>query len=203
MTVEYHTRYRLQKKQPLLDINNMTMLNNIVECYINISMDIFCIHCNAKHFAAEKIINKTNLFHDCCNYGTIYLQLLFKIALISASLFDGNHVKSNDFFNHIRSYITYIYNNSFSFASFNANLINFRERRPSPYCFKIQGQIYYQINIILHAAQNKSPTYGQLFIVDSNEATDYRLNQNSYLDFHIVTNLEKLIRECNIFAQSY
>lgn len=109
------------------------------------------------------------------------------------SLFDGNHVKSNNFFNHIHSY-----NSSFSFASFNANLVNFQERRPGPYCFKIHGQIYYQINTELHAAQNENPTYGQLFIVDFNEAIS--LNQNTYLDFEILIKLECLMRECNIFA---
>jgi len=98
---------------------------------------------------------------------------------------------------HIRSY-----NSSFSFASFNANLINFQDRRTGLYCFKI-GQIYYQINTALYAAQNESPTYGQLFIVDSNEAINHRLNQNSYLDFEIIQNLEYIMRKSNIFAQSY
>ncbi|XP_070157971.1 uncharacterized protein [Polyergus mexicanus] len=38
---------------------------------------------------------------------------------------------------------------------------------------------------------------------DSNEAINYRLNQYSHLDFEIVQNLEHIMRECNIFAQSY
>ncbi|XP_071582207.1 uncharacterized protein [Temnothorax nylanderi] len=78
-----------------------------------------------------------------------------------------------------------------------------RAERPGPYCFKIQGQIYYQINTALYAAQNENPTYGQLFIVDTNEAVDHRLNQNSHLDLEIVQGFEHLMRECNVFAQSY
>ncbi|XP_029678787.1 uncharacterized protein LOC115244912, partial [Formica exsecta] len=39
--------------------------------------------------------------------------------------------------------------------------------------------------------------------MDSNEAIDHRLNQNSYLDFEIVQNLEHIMREINVFAQSY
>lgn len=137
-------------------------------------MDVSCIHCNAKHFAAEKISNKGNSFYDCCNHGAVYLEPLPQLPYFLLSLYNGSHAKSNDFFKHIRSY-----NSSFSsFASFNVNLINFQGRRPGPYCFKIQGQIYYQINTALHAAQNENPAYGQLFIVDSNEAIDYRLNQN-------------------------
>ena len=34
------------------------------------------------------------------------------------------------------------------------------------YCFKIQGQIYYQINETLYPSENDYPKYGQLFIVN-------------------------------------
>jgi len=107
---------------------------------------VSCIHCNAKHFAAAKISNKGNLFHDCCNHGLVHLQSLPECPQFIRTLFNSSH-KANDFFQHIRSY-----NSSFSFASFNANLINFQDRRPGPYYFKIQGQIYYQINTALYAA---------------------------------------------------
>jgi len=195
---ENQSRYRSrQKNQPRLINDNTLLISNVVEYYIG-SMDVSCVHCNAKHFAAEKISNRGSSFHDCCNHGAVYLQPLPEHPQFIRSLFDGSHIKSNDFFQHIRSY-----NSSFSFASFNANLINFQDRRAGPYCFKIQGQIYYQINTALYAAQNESPTNGQLFIVDSNEAIDHRLNQNSYLDLEIVQNLEHIMREFNIFAQSY
>lgn len=170
--MEYQVRYRSRiKKQPLLNINSTT-LKNVVEYYIG-SMDVTCIHCNAKYFAAEKISNKGNSFLDCCDHSAVNLQPLPELPEFLKSLFDGSHIKSSDFFNHIRSY-----NSSFSFASFNANLVNFQERRPGPYCFKIHGQIYYQINTALYATQNENPTYGQLFIVDSNEAINHRLNKN-------------------------
>lgn len=55
----------------------------------------------------------------------------------------------------------------------------------------------------MHATQNENPTYGQLFIVDLNEAIEHRLNQNLNLDLEIIQNLEHIMRECNIFAQSY
>lgn len=55
----------------------------------------------------------------------------------------------------------------------------------------------------MYAAQNESSAYGQLFIVDSNEAIDYCFNKNSNLNFEIVQNLEYIMREYNIFAQSY
>jgi len=145
--VECQYRYLSRiKNQPRLNINNATLINEINEYYIG-SMDVSCIHCNANHFAAEKISNKGNSFHDCCNHDAVYLEPLPQIPPFLLSLFNCNHVKSNKFFQHIRSY-----NRSFSFASFNANLVDFQYRRPGPYCFKIQGQIYYQINTALYSA---------------------------------------------------
>jgi len=194
---DYQSHYRSRRRQlHHLDINKM-LIDDINEYYIG-SMDVSCIHCNAKHFAAEKISNKGNSFHDCCNHGAVYLELLPQLPQFLRNLFDDSHIKSNNFFKHIRSY-----NSSFSFASFNANLVNFPNRQPGPYCFKIQGQIYYQINTALYAAQNENPTYGQLFIVDSNEAINYRLIENSELDLEIIQNLERIMRESNVFAQSY
>lgn len=192
---QFHFKSR-RKQQSYLNINSAMSINEIVEYYIG-SMDVHCIHCNAKHFTAEKVSNKGNSFHDCCNHGAVYLESLPQPPQFLRSLFDDNHAKSNNFFQHIRSY-----NGSFSFASFNANLVNFPNGRPGPYCFKIQGQIYYQINTALYAAQNENPTYGQLFIIDSNEAINYRIIENSNLDLEITQNLEHLMRELNIFAKS-
>jgi len=57
---EYQSCYRSHnRKQPQLNINNTMSINNIVEYYIG-SMDVFCTHCNVKHFAAEKISNMGN-----------------------------------------------------------------------------------------------------------------------------------------------
>ncbi|KYN05845.1 ATP-dependent DNA helicase PIF1 [Cyphomyrmex costatus] len=161
-------------------------------------MNEFCIHCDAKHFIAEKVINKGNSFQDCCNHGAVYLQPIPDPPYIIRSLFNGSHAKSNKFFKNIRGY-----NNSFSFASFNANIITYKDRRPGPYCFKIQGQIYYQINTSLFAGPNEEITNGQLFIIDSNEAIDHRLKKNSKLDVEILQNIEKIMRKYNVFTNSY
>jgi len=47
------------------------------------------------------------------------------------------------------------------------------------------------------------PSYGQLFIIDSNEATECRLHQNSNLDQEILHSIDNIMRTNNIFAQSY
>ncbi|XP_063994425.1 uncharacterized protein LOC135171800 [Diachasmimorpha longicaudata] len=170
---------------------------SIAEHYIG-PMDMICCHCNAKHFAFERTSGKKDSFQSCCGHGAVRLESLPEPPGILRELFDGKHEKSNHFLQHIRSY-----NNSFAFASFNANLVNFDERRPGPYCFKINGQIYYQINTSLYPSESECPSYGQLFIVDQNEATDVRCNQMSTLDAELVGEIDSALRKCNDFARSY
>ena len=192
---------RQQHKRTQLRIQTCSVIettqNDYAENYIGL-MDNCCIHCNAKHFAAEKVANKGLSFNNCCSHGAVVLDAHHELPDELREIFELTHRMSNDFFNRIRCY-----NHSLSFTSFNANLINFNNRRPGPYCFKMQGQIYYQVNTALYSEQGKVPNYGQLFIIDSNEATDHRLNHNSELDRDILITLDRIIREHNVFAQSY
>jgi len=161
-------------------------------------MNLRCEHYGARHFNSEKVTNKGNSFNDCCGHGTVELNPLPQLPHELYELFTENHPKSKHFYNRIRGY-----NNTFSFASFNANLADFIAKRRGPYCFKIQGQIYYQINSALYPAPNEMPGYGQLFIVDNNEATECRLHRNSNLDEEILHSIDNIMRTNNIFAQSY
>jgi len=199
LTVASRNKKTRLLRKGYIDINtsDITQLQNITEHYIG-EMNIFCEHCCAKHFKSEKVANKGNSFNDCCNHGSVRLNSLPQPPDELYELFVGTHSKSNHFFNRIR-----VYNNTFSFASFNANISNFSTQRRGPYCFKIQGQIYYQINTALYPAPNNMPSYGQLFIVDNNEATEYRLHRNSNLDEHILRSIDNIMRTNNIFAQSY
>ncbi|XP_051154931.1 uncharacterized protein LOC127277677 [Leptopilina boulardi] len=182
------------------DIDNLlenARLNKILEHYLG-DMNVLCTHCKAKHFKAEKVGKKGNSFNDCCSHGKVVLDPLPDPPEILKNLFEGTHPLSNHFYSNIRKY-----NNSFSFASFNANLIEFNNRRPGPFCFKIQGQIYYQINTSLYPSNDEMPSFGQLFIIDTNEATDYRMNMNSALNAEILSAIDNAMRQCNTFANAY
>ena len=96
-------------------------------------MDVLCRHCNAKHFTVEKVFNKGNSFNDCCGYGTVKLEAITDFPDNLRSLFENNHQKSKVFFEFIRNY-----NSSFSFAYFNANVVDMPTILRTPYCFKIQ-----------------------------------------------------------------
>lgn len=175
--------------------NNDDYLNNILEHYLG-PMNVLCVHCEAKHFKSEKVSNKGNSFNDCCSHGKVVFEPLPDPPEILKKFFDGTHPLSNQFYNKIRQY-----NNSFS--SFNANLVKFNNRRQGPFCFKIQWQIYYQINTSLYPANDELPSFGQLFIVDTNEATNYKMNMNSTLHTEILNAIDNAMRQHNIFANSY
>lgn len=89
-------------------------------------MDILCFECNAKHFVGEIVPSKTT-FNDFCHHGKVVLETRVEFPEELKSLFSFEHELSNDFLDKIR-----LYNNTFSFASFNANLINFNDRRRWP-----------------------------------------------------------------------
>lgn len=113
-------------------------------------------------------------------------------------MFSRTHEKTVNFFDKIRAY-----NSSLAFASFNANLYNFAQNRRGPYCLRIQGQIYYQVNTSSYPEPNSTPLYGQLFICDAQEALQARLDRNSFLDPELLASLDNLMRTNNVFAQSY
>ena len=121
-------------------------------------MDVLCCHCNAQNFISKKVANKKLSFNDCCSHGVVALDPKPTFPEELLEMFNGTHRKSNNFFQNIKCY-----NNLLSFASFNANSHNFQSRRLGPYCFKIHGQIYYQINTGLYSSENESPLFGQLF----------------------------------------
>jgi hypothetical protein len=50
--------------------------------------------------------------------------------------------------------------------------------RNEPYCFQIQGHIYYQNNKAFYPSVDKNPFYGHLFYSDAEEAADYRITVN-------------------------
>ncbi|KAL7290573.1 hypothetical protein TKK_0015339 [Trichogramma kaykai] len=160
-------------------------------------MDICCVHCNALHFKCETISNKGNSFYDCCGHGEVKLDKLPQPPPELFDLLNGKHPKSKEFIANIRKY-----NCSISFASMKANLMQFHNR-PGPFCYVVQGHIYYHINTSVYPQKSDSPSFGQLFIVDQNEATKHRINFNADLDPEILNLLDSLMRKHNIFAQSY
>ena len=73
-----------------------------------------------------------------------------------------------------------------------------------PYCFKIHGQTCHQTSN-LKPPDNLAPKYAQLYILDSAEATDYRMQlpENEKCLPIIMEKIDAIIRQHNIYAGTY
>ncbi|KAF2351426.1 Protein-tyrosine phosphatase-like [Trinorchestia longiramus] len=84
------------------------------------------------------------------------------------SLFDADGAEGSNFRQNTRNY-----NSAFAFASFGANI-----RPPpghGPHCFRLRGQTYHYASN-LHADDFEERRYGQLYILETNEAIQTRAN---------------------------
>ena len=69
------------------------------------------------------------------------------------------------------------YNDALAFASMSAKFVP-KMDKPSPYFFKITGQMYHNVSNSIRADKKDTPSYSQLYILDSSTATELRM-QNS------------------------
>ncbi|GBM11689.1 hypothetical protein AVEN_79466-1 [Araneus ventricosus] len=70
------------------------------------------------------------------------------------------------------------------------------------YFFHIRGQIYHMVSL-LHSNERKKPSYGQLYIFDSSEASNTRMENNQACLHSVMEKLDALLRSINPFAESY
>ena len=71
-----------------------------------------------------------------------------------------------------------------------------------PYCYRIQGQVYHCAGP-LHAASGNAPVYGQLYILDQDQAADVRLANNEGLQLELTRELGALLLQVNPIAKAY
>ncbi|GBN18511.1 hypothetical protein AVEN_165007-1 [Araneus ventricosus] len=71
-----------------------------------------------------------------------------------------------------------------------------------PYCFHTHGQIYHMVSPLSSNERNR-PGYGQLYISDSSEAWNRRMENNQACLHSIMEKLDALLRSLNPFAESY
>lgn len=118
-----------------------------------------CKYCLVLYWKVE-----TNKY-KCCRKGEIQLPPSTKYNIIS----EKSLKEDNDF----ESLIRY-YNNSFSFATFNANVVH--ENKKAIYNLKIQGQICHTTPTTLLHEQSDKPSCSRLYIYDDDSAIQKRLN---------------------------
>ena len=160
------------------------------------SMDVGCESCNALHFEGERTAD--GKFSSCCHKGKVILPQKREVPpYLRQILVNPSHDDYQNFQENIRSY-----NSAVSFASMGAE----NEEIPGrgPYCFRCSGEIRHCTSNY-HPNADEPRQYAQLYVVDSSKANVIRneCKANVRCVAEIMTNLDKIIRENNVFAKAY
>ena len=159
-------------------------------------LEFKCRFCQARHFRGEK--GSDGKFSSCCHKGKVVLEPGRPFPPFLQDLM-SNPSNSNyrNFLDNIRNY-----NSALSFASMGAKIVSMNGY--GPYCFKIHGQTCHQTSN-LKPPDNLAPKYAQLYILDSAEATDYRMQlpENEKCLPIIMEKIDAIIRQHNIYAGTY
>ena len=131
-------------------------------------MNVVCSSCGALHWEAERTGNDTN-FTMCCQKGKVHVDPFKEPPEELKKMFmDKQHPLHKGFLEDIIKY-----NNSFATASVVAETVVVPGGGPPTY--KVHGQVYHKISS-LYPDAGKRPCFGQYFILDTDEATNERLN---------------------------
>ena len=116
-----------------------------------------------------KSINFQNESFQCCHNGKIKLDPLHKYPLILRNLLTGT--SSQAIISKITLDNTIVH---LPFASMDATLANPPGRDPP--CFRVCGQIFHRSGNF-HPTNDQVPMFNQLYIIDTDAANNYCVNQ--------------------------
>lgn len=163
------------KSQPLKVIFKIKKITeNVINNSVNIvqehycgRMDKICSFCNSLNFEDERTTNK--IFKSCCHGGKVAINNRREFPKYLKDLWTNTKNKDHkNFKKYIRSY-----NSAISFASFGAKT---NKHSSGPYCLKIHGQTYHHSYHPLSNNGDSQRKYSQLYVVDTEMATNIRLN---------------------------
>jgi len=163
-------------------------------------MEHVCPKCRALHWLDERVqktgsTNRHPLFGMCCGDGSIVLPAPAPPPDPLRRLFSASTPEAQQFREHIRQY-----NAALSFTSLGAKIDDSVNRGGGgPPVFKIQGELHHQIGSLL-PSQGDAPVYAQLYIIDSLEALNHRMQRNGGLDPDVMYRLGGLISENHRWA---
>ena len=94
------------------------------------------------------------------------------------------------------------YNSTFSFASFGAQTVQTSSR--GTYCYKIHGQTYHSTST-LHPPDDKERVYGQLYIIEGDQAVATRMSAtpNSECLPEVMEIIQRVMSEISPYADAY
>ena len=161
---------------------------DITPCYIG-PMNNVCEYCNALRFTNESL--------NCCHNGKVSLPELSPYPEELKDLLINNSVQAKNFRDYIRQY-----NSAFAFASLGANIDKITTR--GPYCFRIHGQIYHQTGC-LHPSEKNNHQYGQLYILEGDQAVASRMKiqKNCHCRMDTMRQLQKIMETLSPYAAAF
>lgn len=165
-------------------------------------MDDNCIHCGAQYFEGEFVKdNPEGVYNSCCLKGRLKMDNPFEsFPHELRRLFEKKfgHGFDQNFHNCIRQF-----NSALAVGSLKAQTVNFDKY--GPFCYKIHGQIYHTVNLALHPDEHESPSFAQLFIVDTAEATAHRMDfpANKDCNAELMAQLDEILRPISPYYESF
>ena len=167
------------------------------------ALNVVCQFCGSKNFAAER--PSDGKFTSCCRKGKVILEkpvdsngiVLEYPQFLRELLSNPEHHDYRQFRDNIRSY-----NSALSFASMGAKVVDFRG--VGPYVFKVHGQVYHKTSH-LQPVNGQSRQYAQLYVVDSTQATEIRMQHpaNVQCSPRILDEIDRFFRNHNRLADTY
>ena len=148
-----------------------------------------CPHCSAYRFPNESL--------NCCEKGKVRIHLYNNFPEELKQLYISRDANSKNFKQNIRQF-----NSSMAFASMGAQLAP--PAGNGPYCFRIHGQLYHRTGD-LHPAPGQLPQYGQLYIIEGDQAVQSRLarRENSHCSPAVMAILHQTMSQCNPYVAAY
>ncbi|KIJ09644.1 hypothetical protein PAXINDRAFT_87199, partial [Paxillus involutus ATCC 200175] len=161
-------------------------------------MDVDCSHCHALHFDSEKLSKSTRgrkRFGMCCLEGQVQLEPFLAWPPELNQLFLSDH----QFVEKIRHY-----NSTLAFTSLGVGVDERMTHRSGTSSFRIHGGLHHLMGSLL-PPDGQDPCYAQLYIYDTEEATEIRLRRdgNRQLDRDILRNLHDMLLNHHPYVNIY
>jgi hypothetical protein len=166
------------------------------------SFTITCLSCGALHWLDEHLSSssKTNpKFGICCYSGKISLPFLHPLPQELHHLFTTSDDRGKAFCHHIHNY-----NNALAMTSVGRDVDDTLNNGGGPWIFKLHGELTHKIGSLLPPS-GSTPSYAQLYIHDTEEALQHRMNNryNSALDPATMWELQDVLYHCHPAVQLY
>ena len=166
----------------------ITIIDTTNAYYIG-KMSTTCEYCGALRFPQESL--------NCCHNGKVQLPPLSDYPDVLKDLLTGSSEQAKNFQTNIRKY-----NSAFAFASFGASTTVIPGR--GTFCFRIHGQIYHCTNT-LHPSEGQTPQYGQLYIIEGEQAIEKRMipEANKQCRTDVMQSILSVMEEHSPYVQAY